>query len=131
MIFRNDLEYLLLARPRTKEFLVAFPGIMLAVYCAVRRLPFWTALFGLAGTYICPALPYFPARPRQSRRSSSKHTIITAPTRMPSSRLAQLMGKRTFIYSQGIGPIFSAGSFSRRLSITVRRMDSSPMLLKP
>ena len=50
MIFRNDLEYLLLARPRTKEFLVAFPGIMLAVYCAVRRLPFWTALFGLAGT---------------------------------------------------------------------------------
>lgn len=50
MIFRNDLESLLLARPRTKEFLVAFPGIMLAVYCAVRRLPFWTALFGLAGT---------------------------------------------------------------------------------
>lgn len=50
LIFRNDLEYLMLARPRTKEFLVAFPGIMLAVYCAVRRLPFWTALFGLAGT---------------------------------------------------------------------------------
>ena len=50
MIFRNDLETMLLARPRTKEFLVAFPGIMLAVYCAVRRLPFWTALFGLAGT---------------------------------------------------------------------------------
>ena len=50
MIFRNDLETLLLSRPRTKEFLVAFPGIMLAVYCAVRRLPFWTALFGLAGT---------------------------------------------------------------------------------
>ena len=50
MIFRNDLETLLLARPRTKEFLVSFPGIMLAVYCAVRRLPFWTALFGLAGT---------------------------------------------------------------------------------
>ena len=50
LIFRNDLETLLLARPRTKEFLVAFPAIMLAVYCAVRRLPFWTALFGLAGT---------------------------------------------------------------------------------
>lgn len=50
LMFRNDLENALLARPRTKEFLVAFPGIMLAVYCAVRRLPFWTALFGLAGT---------------------------------------------------------------------------------
>lgn len=50
IIFRNDLENLLLARPRTKEFLVAFPCIMLAVYAAVRRLPFWTALFGLAGT---------------------------------------------------------------------------------
>ena len=50
IMMRNDLENLLLARPRTKEFLVAFPGIMLAVYCAVRRLPFWTALFGLAGT---------------------------------------------------------------------------------
>ncbi|MDE7242841.1 MAG: hypothetical protein K2O18_02535, partial [Oscillospiraceae bacterium] len=50
IIFRNDLEKLLIARPRTKEFLVAFPGIMLAVYCAVRRLPFFTAIFGLAGT---------------------------------------------------------------------------------
>ena len=50
IVLRNDLENLLLARPRTKEFLVAFPSIMLAVYCAVRRLPFWTALFGLAGT---------------------------------------------------------------------------------
>lgn len=50
ILFRNVLENNLLARPRTKEFLVAFPGIMLAVYCAVRRLPFWTALFGLAGT---------------------------------------------------------------------------------
>ena len=50
IMMRNDLENLLLARPRTKEFLVAFPGIMLVVYCAVRRLPFFTALFGLAGT---------------------------------------------------------------------------------
>ncbi len=50
LVLRNDLEEVLLARPRTKEFLVAFPGVMLAVYCAVRRLPFWTALFGLAGT---------------------------------------------------------------------------------
>ena len=50
IIMRNDLENLLLARPRTKEFLVCFPSIMLAAYCAVRRLPFFTALFGLAGT---------------------------------------------------------------------------------
>ena len=50
ILLRNDLENWLLARPRTKEFLVAFPCVMLAVYSAVRRLPFWTALFGLAGT---------------------------------------------------------------------------------
>lgn len=50
IMMRSDLENLLLARPRTKEFLVAFPCIMLAVYSAVRRMPFWTALFGLAGT---------------------------------------------------------------------------------
>lgn len=50
MAFRNELEFLFLARPRTKEFLVAFPCVMLAVYSAVRRLPLWTALFGLAGT---------------------------------------------------------------------------------
>ena len=49
VVLRNYLENLLLARPRTKEFLVAFPCVMLAVYCAVRRLPFFTALFGLAG----------------------------------------------------------------------------------
>lgn len=50
LVMRNALENNLLARPRTKEFLVAFPAIMLTVYCAVRRLPFFTALFGLAGT---------------------------------------------------------------------------------
>ncbi|MBR2895457.1 MAG: hypothetical protein IKC03_07350, partial [Oscillospiraceae bacterium] len=50
ILFRNTLEKVLLARPRTKEFLVAFPCIMLAVYSAVRQLPFFTALFGLAGT---------------------------------------------------------------------------------
>lgn len=50
IVMRNDLENLLLARPRTKEFLVCFPSVMLAVYCAARRLPFFTALFGLAGT---------------------------------------------------------------------------------
>ncbi len=49
-ILRNTLEENLIARPRTKEFLIAFPCMMLAVYSAVRRLPFFTALFGLAGT---------------------------------------------------------------------------------
>lgn len=50
LILRNTLEKNLLARPRTKEFLIAFPCIMLAVYSAVRRMPFFTAVFGLAGT---------------------------------------------------------------------------------
>ena len=50
LLARNVLEEIFLARPRTKEFLVAFPAIMLSVYCAVRRMPFWTAVFGLAGT---------------------------------------------------------------------------------
>ncbi|MDR0424567.1 MAG: DUF5693 family protein [Clostridiales Family XIII bacterium] len=49
MIFRNDLEELLLARPRTKEFLFAFPAIMLMVYTAFRRLRFWTVAFGFCG----------------------------------------------------------------------------------
>lgn len=50
LILRNTLETHLLARPRTKEFLIAFPCVMLAVYSAVRRMPFFTAVFGLAGT---------------------------------------------------------------------------------
>ena len=50
LILRNTLEENLLARPRTKEFLVAFPCVMLCVYSAVRRMPFFTAIFGLAGT---------------------------------------------------------------------------------
>lgn len=50
LILRNTLEENLLARPRTKEFLIAFPCIMLCVYSAVRRMPFFTAVFGLAGT---------------------------------------------------------------------------------
>ncbi|MDR1217444.1 MAG: DUF5693 family protein, partial [Oscillospiraceae bacterium] len=49
MLFRNTLEELLLARPRTKEFLAGFPAVMLAVYAAGRRLRFWTVAFGLCG----------------------------------------------------------------------------------
>jgi hypothetical protein len=49
MLFRNRLEELFLARPRTKEFLFAFPALMLAVYAACRRLRFWAGLFGICG----------------------------------------------------------------------------------
>lgn len=36
MIFRNFLEEVLLARPRTKEFLLAFPSLMITVYMAFK-----------------------------------------------------------------------------------------------
>ncbi len=49
MLARNELEDLLIARPRTKEFMIAFPSVMLMVYCAVRKFRLWTAVFGLAG----------------------------------------------------------------------------------
>ncbi|MDR0571004.1 MAG: DUF5693 family protein [Clostridiales Family XIII bacterium] len=49
MLFRNDLENLLPARPRTKEFLFAFPAVMLTMYAARRRLRFWTVIFGISG----------------------------------------------------------------------------------
>jgi hypothetical protein len=49
MLARNELEELLIARPRTKEFLFAFPAIMLMVYASCRRFPFWPVVFGLCG----------------------------------------------------------------------------------
>ncbi|MDR3243084.1 MAG: DUF5693 family protein [Clostridiales Family XIII bacterium] len=49
MLFRNALEELFIARPRNKEFLFAFPAIMLMVYAACRQLKFWTVLFGVCG----------------------------------------------------------------------------------
>ncbi|MDR1571338.1 MAG: DUF5693 family protein [Clostridiales Family XIII bacterium] len=49
MLFRNTLEELLLARPRTKEFLFGFPCIMLMIYAAFRRMSFWTVIFGFCG----------------------------------------------------------------------------------
>jgi hypothetical protein len=49
MILRNDLEEMLIARPRTKEFLFAFPAVMLMAYTACRRLRFWTVVFGICG----------------------------------------------------------------------------------
>jgi len=49
MLFRNELEKVLIARPRSKEFLFAFPAIMLMVYSSVRRLRLWPVLFGLGG----------------------------------------------------------------------------------
>jgi hypothetical protein len=48
MIFRNVLEDNLIARPRTKEFLVAFPAVIMMAYTSVRRFKLWPILFGLA-----------------------------------------------------------------------------------
>ena len=48
MITRNFMEYVLLARPRTKEFLIAFPAIFVAVYAAGKKSEFFTGLFMLA-----------------------------------------------------------------------------------
>ncbi|MBB6218806.1 MFS family permease [Anaerosolibacter carboniphilus] len=49
MITRNLLEVKLLARPRTKEFLIAFPAIIVAVYAARHRYRTIMFLAGLAG----------------------------------------------------------------------------------
>lgn len=48
MIFRNALEDHLLARPRNKEFLFAFPAVMMMVYTSIRGFKLWPILFGLA-----------------------------------------------------------------------------------
>ncbi len=49
MVVRNKMEDILIARPRTKEFLIAFPAIIMMIYASVRRFKLWTILFGLAG----------------------------------------------------------------------------------
>jgi len=49
MITRNFMEYMLLARPRTKEFLIAFPAIFGAVFAAGKKSEFYTGIFMLAG----------------------------------------------------------------------------------
>jgi hypothetical protein len=48
MLFRNMLEDHLIARPRSKEFLCAFPAVMLMAYTSIRRFKLWPILFGLA-----------------------------------------------------------------------------------
>ena len=48
MLFRNMLEEDLVARPRTKEFLFAFPSVVMLIYVSVRRFPVWPILFSLA-----------------------------------------------------------------------------------
>jgi hypothetical protein len=47
MIFRNFMEYELLARPRTKEFLIAFPALFAAVFAANKKSKFFTGIFML------------------------------------------------------------------------------------
>lgn len=48
MIFRNTLEDNLIARPRSKEFLFAFPAVIMLVYTSIRRFKLWPIMFGLA-----------------------------------------------------------------------------------
>lgn len=47
MLMRNFLEDHLLARPRSKEFLFAFPCVFLLIYSSVRKLRLWPVIFGL------------------------------------------------------------------------------------
>ncbi len=49
LIVRNFLENILIARPRTKEFLMAFPAIFAAVFAANKKIPFVTEAFMLIG----------------------------------------------------------------------------------
>lgn len=49
LLARNFLEEVLFARPRTKEFLVAFPAVMLFVYCMVKNYKILSFVFGTAG----------------------------------------------------------------------------------
>src|SRR5665648_880358 len=49
MLFRNKLEDYLIARPRTKEFLFAFPAIMLMVYTSIKGFKLWPLIFELSG----------------------------------------------------------------------------------
>ncbi|MGI6746977.1 MAG: DUF5693 family protein [Anaerovoracaceae bacterium] len=48
MLFRNTLEDNLIARPRSKEFLFAFPAVIMLAYTSIRRFKLWPIMFGLA-----------------------------------------------------------------------------------
>ncbi|MCR4600713.1 MAG: DUF5693 family protein, partial [Clostridia bacterium] len=48
LLMRNFLENYLYARPRTKEFLAAFPCVMLFIYAMVRRNSLLSFVFGTA-----------------------------------------------------------------------------------
>lgn len=50
MIFRNLMENTLLARPRTKEFLIAFPALFAAVFAANKKSEFFTCIFMLVSS---------------------------------------------------------------------------------
>lgn len=50
MVTRNFMEYVLLARPRTKEFLIAFPAVFATIYAASKKSEFFTGVFMLAAT---------------------------------------------------------------------------------
>lgn len=47
MLFRNYLEDHLIARPRNKEFLFAFPSLMISIYMFARRQKLPALIFGL------------------------------------------------------------------------------------
>lgn len=49
LMLRNQLEEVLYARPRTKEFLIAFPAVILFVYSLIRDWRLMSFLFGAAG----------------------------------------------------------------------------------
>jgi len=47
MLVRNAMEHMLIARPRTQEFLGAFPALMMMIYAGIRGFRKWSIVFGI------------------------------------------------------------------------------------
>ncbi|SNX54518.1 DUF5693 family protein [Thermoanaerobacterium sp. RBIITD] len=75
--FRSLLEHYLVARPRTKEFLVGYPALVLAVYAAFKKSKVWNFILGIFASIGILSMPNTMSHVESVLTIALERTIIS------------------------------------------------------
>lgn len=75
--FRSLLEHYLVARPRTKEFLVGYPALILGVYAAKKKSKTWNFILGILASIGILSMPNTMSHVESVLKIALERTVIS------------------------------------------------------
>lgn len=75
--FRDLLEHYLVARPRTKEFLVGYPALILAIYAAIKKSRAWNFILGILASIGILSMPNTMSHVESVLKIALERTVIS------------------------------------------------------